>query len=270
MTPLKSIGFGFLGAILAIAAWIALDAAGLVRGPSLDVGQTAGEFERRVRDYLVGNPEVLVDSLQRYQKRQRAAAPDEMGQIIATHSREIFDDPETPIGGNPRGDVSLVEFFDYNCPYCRRVAPVLVEIEGSDPDLRVVYKEWPILGPNSEFAARAALASRKQGKYVDFHKAMMLASGLINESKVLEVAAAIGLDVELLKKDMQAPELAALIERNRALAQALRITGTPTFVIGDEMLRGAADAQAIRALISGARARSKGATEKRTTLRQGE
>src|SRR3546814_7249794 len=98
------------------------------------------------------------------QERQRTAQTDEIGQIIAARSDEIFNDPATPVGGNPQGDVSLVEFFDYNCPYCRRVAPTLVEIEKDDPELRFVYKEWPILGPNSEFAARAELASRKQGK----------------------------------------------------------------------------------------------------------
>src|SRR3546814_3115055 len=102
------------------------------------------------------------------QERQRSAQLDEIGQIIAARSDEIFNDPASPVGGNPQGDVSLVEFFDYNCPYCRRVAPTLGEIEDSDPKLRVVYKEWPILGPNSEFAARAALASRSQGKYVAF------------------------------------------------------------------------------------------------------
>lgn len=271
MTPLKSVGLGFLGAVLAIGAWIALDAVGFVRGPSLGVGvgQSVGEFERRVRDYLMENPKILVESIARLQNRQRVAKTDEIGQIIAARSDDIFNDPETPVGGNPRGDVSLVEFFDYNCPYCRRVAPILVEIEGSDPNLRIVYKEWPILGPNSEFAARAALASRNQGKYVEFHKAMMLAGGLMNESKVLEVAAAVGLDVERLKRDMEGQELRALIERNRELAQVLRISGTPSFVIGTEMLRGAADAIVIRGLIREERERmSRDTTQERATVRR--
>lgn len=254
MSPLKSVGLGFVGAVLAIGAWVALDVAGVV--PAAGSGQRGSDFKQRVRDYLVENPQVLVESLQRMQQeRQRVGQTDEIAKIIAARSGEIFNDPATPVGGNPQGDVSLVEFFDYNCPYCRRVTPTLVEIEKDDPELRFVYKEWPILGPNSEFAARAALASRDQGKYVAFHKALMLASGLVNESKVLEMAAQVGLDVGRLKQDMEAPEITASIERNRELAQALRITGTPSFVIGDQMLRGAADAEVIRGFVRRARER---------------
>jgi len=253
VAPLKTIGLGFLGAVLAIGGWVALDVTGLA--PVGDLREQDGSFDQRVRDYVMENPQVLVESLQRMQERQRTAQTDEIVQIIATHSDAIFNDPETPVGGNPQGDVSLVEFFDYNCPYCRRVAPILAELEESDPELRFVFKEWPILGPNSEFAARAALASRSQGKYVVFHKALMLAAGLVNESKVLEVAAQVGLDVDRLRQDMEAPEITALIERNRELARALRITGTPSFVVGDQMLRGAADAEVIRGYIQQARER---------------
>ena len=251
LRPLKTIGLGFLGAVIAIGAWIALDIAGVV--PTGSFRQPGADFEQRVRDYVTENPEVLVESLLRMQEQQRVVQTDEIGQIIAAHSDAIFNDPATPVGGNPEGDVSLVEFFDYNCPYCRRVAPALVEIEESDPDLRLVYKEWPILGPNSDFAARAALASQSQGKYVAFHKALMLASGLVNESKTLEVAAQVGLDIGRLKQDMATPEVEGMIERNRQLARALRISGTPSFVIGDQMLRGAADAEAIRGYIRAAR-----------------
>src|SRR3546814_17678122 len=136
------------------------------------------------------------------QERQLSAQLDEIGQIISARSDEIFNDPASPVVGNPQGDVSLVEFFDYNCPYCRRVAPTIGEIEDSDPKLRIVYKEWPILGPNSEFAARAALASRSQGKYFAFHEALMLANGLVDESKVIEVVVVGGLDGEDLILDM--------------------------------------------------------------------
>jgi protein-disulfide isomerase len=250
VATLKVVGLGFLGAILAIGVWIALDVAGVVPAGS---SQQRDDFEQRVRDYLVENPQVLVESLPRMEERQRAAQGDEIGQIIAARSDEIFNDPASPVGGNPEGDVSLVEFFDYNCPYCRRIAPTLVEIESGDPKLRVVYKEWPILGPNSEFAARAALASRSQGKYGSFHEGLMETSGFVNESKVLEVATQVGLDVDRLKQDLEAPEIEELIERNRELAQALRISGTPSFIVGDHMLRGAADADVIRGLIREAR-----------------
>lgn len=251
MAPLRIVGLGFLGAILAIAAWVVLDVAGVV--PTGALRQQGDDFEQRVRGYIIENPQVLVEAIQRMQERQRVAQTAEVDQIIATRRDEIFNDPATPVGGNPEGDVSLVEFFDYNCPYCRRVAPTLVEIEKSDSELRVVYKEWPILGPNSDFAARAALASWSQGNYVAFHKALMLASGLVDEAKVLKVAAQVGLDVERLKQDMEAPEIEEAIERNRALARALRITGTPGFVIGDQMFQGAADTEVFQTYIRQAR-----------------
>lgn len=254
MPPLKTIGLGLFGAILA-AAWIGLQTARfeIVSRPRAAEMPSDAEFGRRVRDYLLKNPEVLIESLQRFQDRQQKADTNEIAKIIAARSDDILQDPATPVGGNPQGDANLVEFFDYNCPYCRRVAPILNDIEKSDPNLRIVYKEWPILGPKSEFAARAALASRSQGKYVEFHKAMMLSGGLMNDSKVIEVAPTVGLDVERLKRDMEAPEIREAIERNRELARALRITGTPSFVIGNNMLRGAADAEVIRGLIRQAR-----------------
>ncbi len=247
LQSLKIVGLGFLGALLGIGVWIAIELSGIM--PVSLQRQETSNFEQRVVDYLVKKPDAVAESL----KRQRTSQNDEIRRLIAAYAADIFDDPATPVGGNPQGDVSLVEFFDYNCPYCRRVAPTLVEIEAGDPKLRVVYKEWPILGPGSEAAARAALAAQRQGKYVAFHKALMQASGQANESKVLEVAAQIGLDIERLKQDMQAPEIATAIERNMELARALRITGTPSFVIGDQVLRGAAGAAVIRGFIRKAR-----------------
>src|SRR3546814_10830321 len=122
----------------------------------------------------------------------------------------------SPVTGNPDGDVSLVEFFDYNCPYCRRVAPVVADAEAADPQLRIVYKEFPILGPGSAFAAKAALAAHRQGLYFTFHKALMQAGGRADESSVLAVAEDVGLDVERLKSDMKDPEIQAAIDRNRS------------------------------------------------------
>jgi protein-disulfide isomerase len=132
-------------------------------------------FEQRVREYLLKNPEVIMEALRILQERQRAAEAENSKRTIAERSDEILNDPAAPVGGNPEGDVTLVEFFDYNCPYCRTVAPTVTELGEADPDLRLVYKEYPILGPGSQFAARAALASRRQGKYV----AMMWGMGLL-------------------------------------------------------------------------------------------
>jgi protein-disulfide isomerase len=172
---------------------------------------------------------------------------------LKARADEILRDPDSPVGGNPLGDVTLVEFFDYNCPYCRRVAPILEEIEQADPTLRFVYKEFPILGPNSLFAAQAALAASRQGKYIAYHKAMMRASDPVTTESAIAIAASLGLDVERLRKDMQDPEIANEIDRNLELAQALRINGTPSFVIGENVFRGALDTATLRALVERAR-----------------
>src|SRR5260370_31870284 len=117
----------------------------------------------------------------------------------------------SPVGGNPNGDVTLVEFLDYHCPYCRQMVPVMMQAENLDPQLRVVYKEFPILGPNSTFAAKASLAAHKQGKYVAFHRALYQVRGNVDPRKVTEVAATVGLDADRLKADMGDPTIAALI-----------------------------------------------------------
>ena len=210
-------------------------------------------FEQRVRDYLLKNPEVIMEALQILQERQRAAEAENFKRTITERSEEILNDSAAPVGGNAAGDVTLVEFFDYNCPYCRKVAPTMADLEEADPDLRIVYKEYPILGPGSEFAARAALASRKQGKYVPFHHALMQASEQVTEETVMEIARVVGLDPEQLGADMQDPAIQAAIARNLELANALGITGTPSFVIGDRIVPGAADFRTLQGLIADVR-----------------
>ncbi|MEP2164089.1 MULTISPECIES: DsbA family protein [Alphaproteobacteria] len=241
--------------ILAAGAWYLLD-------PGFRAGQQPAiapdnlpkdAFERRVRDYLVANPEVIVEAMQNLEWKQREEEQTEAQAALTAHRDELLNNPESPVGGNPQGDVTLIEFFDYNCSYCRQVAPAMVEAEEGDPQLRIVYKEFPILGPDSVFAARAALAARRQNLYPQFHKAMMQVSGSADEVQVMAVAEEIGLNVEQIRADMQDPAIDAEIERNLALAQALRINGTPGFVIGDEILRGATDLQTMRRLIDQAR-----------------
>lgn len=241
--------------VIAAGAWFAWDPAFQWTRPASDVSTALpkGEFERRVRDYILKNPEVIMEAARRFEQRQRAAGEGEAATVLKTRSEEIFRDRDSPVSGNPDGDVSLVEFFDYNCPYCRQVTPIMAEAETADPKLRVVYKEFPILGPNSTFSAKAALAVHLQGKYVAFHKEMMLDRGVANEAKVLRIAAKIGVDAERMKSDMNDPAIAAMIERNLALAQALRINGTPGFVIGDQIVRGAVDLKTLQSLIQEAR-----------------
>jgi protein-disulfide isomerase len=239
-----------LAAVFAVGVgWLAISASAqrAVSEPELD------ELEQRVRDYLLKNPEVIMEALQILQERQRAAEAENLKRTIAERSAEILNDPAAPVGGNPSGDITLVEFFDYNCPYCRRVAPTVTDLIEDDPNLRLVYKEFPILGPGSQFAARAALASRAQGKYSEFHETLMNAGRQVNEDSVIEIAREVGLDVDRLAQDMEDPAIEAAIARNLALANTLGITGTPSFVIGDEIVPGAVDRATLEGLITQAR-----------------
>jgi protein-disulfide isomerase len=203
-----------------------------------------------VRNYLTTNPELLVAALRAAEAQLSRDADAKTAGLIADHRQEIYDDPQSPTGGNPHGKVTLVEFFDYRCPYCKQTQPTLAKLLATDPQLRLVYKEFPILGPVSVTAARAALAAARQGKYEAFHEAMMDARGSITDGTVYRVAGEVGLDVDRLKRDMAAPEIGAAVEANVKLAEALDISGTPAFVIGDRVIPGAIDLPELKKLIA--------------------
>ncbi|MDW9627475.1 DsbA family protein (plasmid) [Sinorhizobium meliloti] len=248
LKPLVFASFVLAGLSVVLSALALLYAAGIL-GPQRD----SPDIESRLHAYLLANPEVLIESVNGLQARRQAAENSELTAVISQRHDEIFNDPGSPVGANPKGDAVLVEFFDYNCPYCRQATPMLDSLEQEDKGLRLVFKEYPILGAGSVFAARAALASQKQGKYLAFHKAMMAYQGRITEESSLEVAANVGLDVERLKQDMTDPAIEEIIKRNVALAQALRISGTPSFVVGKEIVRGLTDASSLKRLIASAR-----------------
>ena len=166
---------------------------------------------------------------------------------------EILNDPGSPVGWNRDGDVTIVEFFDYRCPYCRAVAPRLAQLKKEDRGIRYVYKEWPILGPASKVAARAALAAWKQGRYEEFHEALMTYPGQLTEKGVFKTAERVGIDVDRLRQDMEAPEIAQALARTQQLASALGITGTPAFVIGNELVPGAVSLEQLKLFVRRAR-----------------
>jgi len=210
-------------------------------------------FETLIHDYLLDHPDVLIEALQSAEEKLKQQAEERAQQAIATRQKDLLADPEAPVLGNPNGDVTLVEFFDYRCPYCKQVSPSLQALLKEDPKLRVVYKEFPVLGRESVFAARAALAARKQGKYEPFHNALMALKGQLGDDIVLKTAGAVGIEVEKLKADMGAPEIEAQIRRNHELAQALDIRGTPAFIVGTTLIPGAVDVATLRQKIAEAR-----------------
>ncbi|RWA75430.1 MAG: DsbA family protein [Mesorhizobium sp.] len=211
------------------------------------------QLDQRIHDYILAHPEVLVQALQSLDQRQREAQLAEARKVLKARADDIFHDKQNPVGGNAQGNVTLVEFFDYNCPYCRVMAPIMEQAAADDPQLRIVYKEFPILGPDSVFAAKAALAAQNQGKYTAFHKALYGAKTRVTQAVVLKIAAEAGLDVERMKADMQQPDIQTMIDRNAELAQALGITGTPGFIAGDQIYPGATDLATLKKLIEQAR-----------------
>ena len=210
-------------------------------------------IQKTIHDYILAHPEVLMQSLRIAKEREEARAAQLAKANIGSFKKELLEDENAPVLGNPAGDITLVEFFDYRCPYCRQVEPYLETLIKTDPGVRIVEKEFPILGPASVYAARVALAANKQGKYKQFHDAMMAKKPNIDEATVLKLAEGAGLDIERLKADMNSPEVDAEIKRNSEIAKALRLNGTPAFIVGSELIPGATDLETLRALLDDAR-----------------
>jgi protein-disulfide isomerase len=216
------------------------------------------QIESVIRDYLERNPEVVQKALATLQQREAEAQQKRQQEAIAAHAKELYEDKASPVGGNPKGSVTLVEFFDYSCPHCKHSEPAVksaLEQEGAGGALRVVYKELPILGPGSLYAARAALAAQKQGKYAAFHSALM-DSPAIDEPTVQQIAKDAGIDVARMLKDMDGPDITQAIEANSRLAADLDIQGTPAFIIGGQLLPGGVDSNMLSALIGIEKARA--------------
>jgi protein-disulfide isomerase len=194
-----------------------------------------------VHDYLTKNPEILVEMTTELDKRQQAEESAKQQKVIGDNADAIFRSPKSYSAGNPDGDVTVVEFFDYNCGYCKRALPELVKLIEGDDKVRVVFKELPIFGEESEWAAKAALAADKQGKYFEMHQKLYAAPGKADKDKALRVAAEIGLDVPQLEKDMEDPAVTQALEETKEIAAKLGVQGTPLYLIGDRMIPGAPD-----------------------------
>lgn len=241
--------FRFLQLVLAAALLAAPAVAQTFSAPQQN------EIRTIVREYLLRNPEVIVEALQAFEEKQKAELANSQQSTIRQRQAEILNDPQTPSSGAANADVTIVEFFDYRCQYCKQVQPTMAQIARSDQKLRIVYKELPILGPDSVVASRAALAAHIQGQYLKMHNALMARRGTLDEATVLAIAGEVGLDAARLKTDMNRPEIGAQIERNRALARDLGIRGTPAFLIGEQIVPGAVDLETMRGLVARARQR---------------
>jgi protein-disulfide isomerase len=210
-----------------------------------------------VRDYLMKNPEVLQEVIGELEKRQAVAEADKHKAAISTHREALFNSKRQVNLGNPQGDVTLVEFFDYNCGYCKRALADMLELLKSDQKLRFVLKEFPVLGPGSVEAAQVAVAVNMQDrtgkKYLDFHQKLLSGRGQIDKAKALAAAKDVGLDMARIEKDLQSGEVKATLEESVKLAEALGISGTPSYVVGESVIPGAVGAAALRQQIETAR-----------------
>jgi protein-disulfide isomerase len=215
---------------------------------------TEDRIKELVLEAIRENPGIVFEAAQLFEEQQQASQALVAAQVLATERDALERDPNAPVLGNPEGDVTVVEFFDYNCPYCRRVKPHMEALLAADPNVRVVYREWPILGEGSVFAARAALASRNQGKYDEFHWAMMGLNGRAEEATVIRAAEEIGLNIAQLRRDMNAPEIDEHIQTSMRLSRAIGFSGTPSFVIGDNLAPGLIDADQMIGMVNQARA----------------
>ncbi|HSD93333.1 MAG TPA: DsbA family protein [Methyloceanibacter sp.] len=240
--PLKTALVAAVVAALVSAATILViwrAAPGVVDAPS------AALDEKRivdiVQDYLIKNPEILVEMTTELDKRQQAEQAEQQVTVISENSDAIFRSPLSYAAGNPDGDVSVVEFFDYNCGFCRRALPDVVKLIDNDDKVRVVFKEFPIFGEESEDAAKAALAAGKQGKYFEMHQKLFSESGKANKEKALKIAQELGLDIPQLETDMASAEVQQAIDEAKDLAVKLGLQGTPFYLIGDRNVPGAPD-----------------------------
>jgi len=239
--------------VLAAAALaLALIGPAQAQAPALD----KATIEQIVRDLIRREPEIVLEALDALEKRGEARQREAAKQALNERRRELENDPDMPVAGNPQGRVVIVEFFDYRCPYCKRMAAPIKELLAAEKDVKLVRRDWPILGPPSVIASRAALAARAQGeqRYEKFHDALMTARVQLDENSIFQIARESGLDIDRLRRDMESPRIAAILQKTDALARALAFTGTPGFAIGDALVPGAVDLATLKNLVAAARA----------------
>ncbi len=233
----------------ALIAFLGVSSGAFAQSANEAAGLTEEQVQTIVRDYLRENPEIVIEAIEAYQTKQRLAEQQHREQALASKRNQIFEDPMAPTNGVTDADVTLVEFFDYQCGYCKKVFPDILAIMESDKKLRVVFKELPILGPESVIAARGAIAAHKQDKYMAYHQALMDMRGKLTEQRILQAAAEAGLDMTRLAKDMAAPEVDEYLRSNLKLAQEIGVTGTPAMFVGKQFIPGAVDRKTLIDLI---------------------
>jgi protein-disulfide isomerase len=241
MTRQIGLAWALAGVLLAGVAGVAL-AAGTGAAPATD----KAAIEKIVRDYILAHPEIIPEAMNRLQTR-------EVTRLLDSNRKEI----ETPfagaVAGNPKGDVSVVVFFDYACPYCKQGHADIQKLVAGDPQVRVVYRDFPVLSPASEEAAMASLSAAQQGQYQRFHNTMFESPGKVSHERTVAMVRTAGLNEMKTAKDLDAPALKAEIKKNLELGRALGLTGTPSYVVGNQILSGAVGLEKLKEAVAEAR-----------------
>jgi protein-disulfide isomerase len=213
----------------------------------------AEDVRKIVREYLMGHPEVLGEALEALREKMRLQAESEARKMVDARKDDLLKNADDPVAGNLKGDVALVQFFDYNCGFCRQSFDAMWEAVKADGKTRVIFKEYPILGPDSVIASRVALVAKAHGKYDEVHRAFMKFRGRLDEKTVFRLVGEVGLNADQVRKEMNSPEIDKQLKKTLDLAHALDIGGTPTFIIGDRLVSSALDQPTFRQMIDLAR-----------------
>jgi protein-disulfide isomerase len=231
----------------ALSLTLPVAAPALAESFSADQREEIGQI---VKDYLLAHPEVMQDVMAELEKRQQTAEAEKHRAAVAENKATLFSSPHQVVLGNPQGNVTMVEFFDYNCGFCKRALSDMLDLIKSDNNLRFVLKEFPVLGEGSVEAARVAVAARMQDtsgkKYLEFHQKLLGSRGAADKMRALAVAKEVGFDMGRIEKDMGSDEVKKTIEENMKLADALGVNGTPSYVVGEEVVVGAVGIEALR------------------------
>ncbi len=236
---------------VALAALLGIVLSGLVAVVAADEkALTQQEIEKIVRDYLLREPEVLAEALGRLQQKRSAAAAIKAKQAVRDNQQALLADPTSPVEGNAQGTVAIVEFFDYRCVHCRHVATTIDRLVSANASVRVIYKNFPVLGEPSVLAARAAVAAQQQGGWAKLHRAMLAFPGDFTVENILTIGKSVGLDTARLATDMKSPATQKTLRDTMTLAAALGLDATPSFVIGDRVIRGVLSPEAFQAILN--------------------
>jgi protein-disulfide isomerase len=219
--------------------------------------QQKNELGAIIRGYLLAHPEVLQEAIAELEKRQALAEAEKAKAAVKSNAQMLFDSSRQVVVGNPQGDVTLVEFFDYNCGYCKRALTDLMDLLKDDNKLRVVLKEFPVLGPGSVEAAQVAVAARMQDKtgkkYLDFHQRLLTGRGQADKARAMAAAKEAGFDMARLERDLASPEVKASLDESLKLAEQLGLNGTPSYVVGNDVVIGAVGLAALKDKVKQAR-----------------